>query len=62
MSKFQQIRIAPWFIATAEKVTGASNGYVQNFPKNIILVHQNYGRQALRAVIQCIYRYTDFTL
>ena len=36
-SKVQQIKIAPWFIATAENVIGTYNGYVYNFPNAIIL-------------------------
>ena len=36
-SNVHQIRIAPWFVAKAENVIGASNGYVHNFPNDILL-------------------------
>ena len=36
-SKVQQIRIIPWFVATAENIKCTSNGYVHNFLNSIIL-------------------------
>ena len=37
-SEVQQIRIVPWFVATAGNVIGTSDGYVHNFPNDIIII------------------------